>query len=488
MRSRQSLSKMFAAAYAGAEAPVSIVEKPEERDKPAGWLGLRSARAAVAVHEVMYRHIDHLGSARVITDQNGELFQRLDYKPFGKLHYQEINPAVSIPAFARDKHWFTGQEFDGSTGLYYFGARTYDPEIGRFLQVDPVVQDPSFSQSFNGYAYVSNNPLGGTDPSGMFMDPALEITGSILSMLITLPWAELTVQGAPVEMQGPTAGVVMPGMLDSGGGPANAVTGPAGEAVAVGGGAGDPFNPLWWSKDVPEKVGVVIHVSDPPGPLAPASPAPEAPAAEISLPVAADIAAAVESALSDARAGEMQNFDQVFGGLASLGAVGRAAYVWGGTAYSSFYDLGMYPVNTSVDMLFAGKGTSDYYSTGDYDALGADIGRGTGLFTLMGGAAAGTVGRAGGTASQGITKIFSGLRAGNSPRVKVVGSEAELESLFTRMSAGGKPVPGTRYPGGRMVRLPDGTTVGIRSSSTSGGPAMDIKTPERTIMKVHIKP
>jgi RHS repeat-associated protein len=63
---------------------------------------------------------------------------------------------------------FTGQEWDSETGLYYFNARYYSPEQGRFTGVDPgnagaVMGDP---QSWNGYAYVTNNPLSYTDPSG----------------------------------------------------------------------------------------------------------------------------------------------------------------------------------------------------------------------------------------------------------------------------------------------------------------------------------
>ncbi|HLM73581.1 MAG TPA: hypothetical protein VK459_12840 [Polyangiaceae bacterium] len=58
--------------------------------------------------------------------------------------------------------------------------------------------------------------------------------------------------------------------------------------------------------------------------------------------------------------------------------------------------------------------------------------------------------------------------------VKVVNSADELENLFRRLSAGGKPVQGTTYPGGRFVELPDGTTVGIRAGSKSGGPTIDI--------------
>jgi RHS repeat-associated protein len=51
-------------------------------------------------------------------------------------------------------------------GLIHMNGRIYDPEIGRFLSCDPYVQVPEFSQNFNRYTYVLNNPLTLTDPSG----------------------------------------------------------------------------------------------------------------------------------------------------------------------------------------------------------------------------------------------------------------------------------------------------------------------------------
>jgi RHS repeat-associated protein len=60
---------------------------------------------------------------------------------------------------------FTGQRLD-STGLYYYGARYYDPQIGRFISPDTIVPDPANPQSLNRYSYCLNNPLKYTDPTG----------------------------------------------------------------------------------------------------------------------------------------------------------------------------------------------------------------------------------------------------------------------------------------------------------------------------------
>ena len=64
------------------------------------------------------------------------------------------------------KHKFTGQELDDETGLYYYGARFYDPAIGRFISADSIVPDFSNPQSLNRYSYVFNNPLSYRDPNG----------------------------------------------------------------------------------------------------------------------------------------------------------------------------------------------------------------------------------------------------------------------------------------------------------------------------------
>jgi RHS repeat-associated protein len=60
---------------------------------------------------------------------------------------------------------FTGQRLD-TTGLYYYGARYYDPGIGRFISPDSIVPDPTNPQNFNRYSYCLNNPLKYTDPTG----------------------------------------------------------------------------------------------------------------------------------------------------------------------------------------------------------------------------------------------------------------------------------------------------------------------------------
>lgn len=54
---------------------------------------------------------------------------------------------------------FTGQQKDFSSGLIYFDARYYDPEIGTFLSPDTLVSDPSNLFDYNRYMYTRGNPM-----------------------------------------------------------------------------------------------------------------------------------------------------------------------------------------------------------------------------------------------------------------------------------------------------------------------------------------
>ena len=81
------------------------------------------------------------------------------YTPFGqRLH----NDSASLS----NRQWFGGKPVDIETGLSYFGARYYDPAVGRFMGIDPAHLDEDNSNSFNRYAYANNNPNRFVDPDG----------------------------------------------------------------------------------------------------------------------------------------------------------------------------------------------------------------------------------------------------------------------------------------------------------------------------------
>jgi RHS repeat-associated protein len=108
------------------------------------------------------------------------------------------------------------------------------------------------------------------------------------------------------------------------------------------------------------------------------------------------------------------------------------------------------------------------------------------LITLLRPAAEVPLGEAGGGggASQ-IRQILSGLRAGNSSNVWEAATPQELNQIFDKLSQGGTTVTGSTYPG-RLVRLPDGMTVGLRDASKSGGPTIDIFSSGQPTIKIHL--
>ncbi len=105
--------------------------------------------------KLKFYHGDHLGSATLVSDSNGTVVRRASYKPYGQ------DRATPVAAFV-PKYQFTFKEKENDgTGFYDYGARLYDPAVGRWLSADPVGADGQ-----NRYAYVRNNPLHYTDPTG----------------------------------------------------------------------------------------------------------------------------------------------------------------------------------------------------------------------------------------------------------------------------------------------------------------------------------
>jgi RHS repeat-associated protein len=91
-----------------------------------------------------FYHPNHLGSASVITDQNGNRKEQIEYFPFGTYRAAgDIHGTYDFDASFPDVFYtFTGQEDDDDLGLYNYGARLYDPLLGRFISPDSIVPDP----------------------------------------------------------------------------------------------------------------------------------------------------------------------------------------------------------------------------------------------------------------------------------------------------------------------------------------------------------
>ncbi|MBP5419406.1 MAG: hypothetical protein J6Y72_06310 [Bacteroidales bacterium] len=100
--------------------------------------------------DVFYYHSDHLGSTSYITDANGNATQFVSYKPYGEALVDEHATSFESP-------WkFNGKELDSETGLYYYGARYYEPVLALWYGVDALAEK---YPSVGGYVYCHGNPI-----------------------------------------------------------------------------------------------------------------------------------------------------------------------------------------------------------------------------------------------------------------------------------------------------------------------------------------
>jgi RHS repeat-associated protein len=103
--------------------------------------------------QVAYYQADGLGSITSLTDANGSPLATYTYDAFGRT-------TATGPLF--NPFQYTGRDWDQETGLYYYRARYYDPNTGRFISEDPI----RFWGGIDFYKYVDNSPVDAIDPSG----------------------------------------------------------------------------------------------------------------------------------------------------------------------------------------------------------------------------------------------------------------------------------------------------------------------------------
>ena len=106
---------------------------------------------------VYFYHPDHLGSSSLITGSSGEALQHIEYVPYGEVFIEEKNATWCTP------YKFNAKELDEETGLYYYGARYYDPKTSVWISVDPLAEKRS---NISSYVYCTQNPVKYVDPDG----------------------------------------------------------------------------------------------------------------------------------------------------------------------------------------------------------------------------------------------------------------------------------------------------------------------------------
>lgn len=107
---------------------------------------------------IYFFHSDYTGNISFLTDANGKKVSQLHYKPYGETFQSEGEEVF--------RKQFNSHENDSEVGLLFYGARFYDPFLGRFLTADSLTPDPSRSQSFNRYSYVEGRPIDFKDENG----------------------------------------------------------------------------------------------------------------------------------------------------------------------------------------------------------------------------------------------------------------------------------------------------------------------------------
>ena len=100
---------------------------------------------------------DHLGSSSYITNLDGEVAQHIEYVPFGEVFLEERNNTWNTP------YLFNAKEFDEETGMYYYGARYYEPRLSLWMSADPLAEEYI---DISAYTYCHNNPINLFDPDG----------------------------------------------------------------------------------------------------------------------------------------------------------------------------------------------------------------------------------------------------------------------------------------------------------------------------------
>ena len=133
-----------------------MYEKPSDPEEEGAGYGYSNGMSQQE-RDVFYYHSDHLGSTSYVTDMDGNATQFVSYKPYGEAFVDEHNTSYEQP-------WkFNGKELDSETGLYYYGARYYEPVLALWYGVDALAEK---YPNMVGYVYCAGNPVKLVDVDG----------------------------------------------------------------------------------------------------------------------------------------------------------------------------------------------------------------------------------------------------------------------------------------------------------------------------------
>ena len=143
---------------------------------------------------------DHLGSITALIDTTGNIVEELSFDPWGRRR-SPGTWAYIYPSSLISHRGYTTHEHLDEFGLIHMNGRLYDTQLGRFLNPDPIIQDPLNIQNYNLYSYCLNNPLKYVDPSGYEIDSWLK---RLLRKVGSIFTKERTSETSTSESNGPT--------------------------------------------------------------------------------------------------------------------------------------------------------------------------------------------------------------------------------------------------------------------------------------------
>jgi RHS repeat-associated protein len=117
---------------------------------------------------IRYQFTNHLESAALELDDQGQIISYEEYFPYGSTSYQAVRNQTDTPK----RYRFTGKERDAENDLYYHGARYYAPWLGRWISCDPVILQPREGKTRldQPYTYVEDRAIVANDPDGRFLN------------------------------------------------------------------------------------------------------------------------------------------------------------------------------------------------------------------------------------------------------------------------------------------------------------------------------
>jgi RHS repeat-associated protein len=176
-------------------------------------IAVRTAVSGTSGSKLSFVAADHHGTSSLVLDATTYAVTKRYSTPFGGTRGAE---AANWP----DDKGFLGKPADKATGLTSVGAREYDPAIGQFISVDPILSVDAH-QSLNGYAYADNNPITFSDPTGLKKNKGL---GALLGVIGA---ALGGVVGAVISTVGAVIGAIGGGGGGTWGGGGNGLSGTA---------------------------------------------------------------------------------------------------------------------------------------------------------------------------------------------------------------------------------------------------------------------